>query len=426
MELIESNAAHGKDFQAFIEARLRALKDEGYLTQVIREFRAREPGYENPDQYYAPFLIQFNDRTRWILFSTTSMRTDRIKGQQWDADRLKQVDATISKALLVYPDDVEVRVRSEFVRQKNKYDSKWEFSRIDDIVSFDDLVGQIKEFDDVFQQDSICCESIDAVESEAAVGELSSLLRGDVGSSNETDLGRAWDIGGRNFERFVARVLGNSKLLSLWKRGVNSPDLTYSCFCKILSCLQAKPIEVIAIDATADKDDIGLLPSGGSPKTDVIASVKYTNGQERQFTFSCKRSTRNYVSAHQYSADAFADVLDKANDRLRALLRTFQIYGNKSDLPQEDAFAIESQLKDKIQTLCKWVVGGHGGEGNGKQLADYVVSYRVGTHDFSVHSTDEYVRLMMASSKGFFGTPFQWTFASGQRGKSIQLKMPML
>ena len=421
----ESNAAHGKDFQAFIEERLRALKLEGYLTQVIKEFRAREPGYENPDQYYAPFLIQFNDRTRWILFSTTSMRTDRIKGQQWDADRLKQVDATISKALLVYPDDVDGRVRSEFIRQKNKYDSKWEFSRIDDIVSFEDLVGQIKEFDDVFQQDSVSDKSVDAVESKTIVGELSNLLQNDVAASNETNLGRAWDIGGRNFERFVASVLSDPKLLSMWQNHKVSSDFTYSCFCKMLDYLQISPEGILSIDATADKDDIGLLPSGGSPKTDVIASVKYKNGQERQFTFSCKRSTKNHVSAHQYSADAFADVLDRTNERLRALLRTFQIYGNKSDLPQEDAVALESQLNDKIEFLCKWVVGGYGGEGNDRQLAEYVVSYRVDTHNFSIHTTDEYVRLMMASSKGFFGTPFQWTFASGQRGKSIQLKMPM-
>lgn len=413
----ESNAAHGKDFQTFIEERLRALKLEGYLTQVIKEFRAREPGYENPDQYYAPFLIQFNDRTRWILFSTTSMRTDRIKGQQWDADRLKQVDATISRALLVYPDDVDGRVRAEFIRQKNKYESKWEFSRIDDIVPLGDLVGEIKKFDDAFQRDSICNESTTA---------LSTLLENDVEASNETDLGRAWDIGGRNFERFVARVLGDHRLLSMWKTNAVSSDFTYSCYCKMLECLQVKPHDIVSIDATADKDDIGLLPSGGSPKTDVIACMKCVNGQEKRFTFSCKRSTKNQVSAHQYSADAFADVLDKTNGRLRALLRTFQIYGNKCDMPKEDAIAIEEQLKGKIPLLCKWVVGGHGGEGSDHQLADYVVSYRADAHVFSIHSTDEYVRLMMASSKGFFGTPFQWTFASGQRGKSIQLKMPML
>lgn len=422
----ESNAAHGKDFQSFINERLRALKSDGYLTQVIKEFRAREPGYNNPDQYYAPFLIQFNDRTRWILFSTTSMRTDRIKGQQWDADRLKQVDATISKALLVYPDDVDGKVRSEFIRQKDKYDTKWEFSRIDDIVSFKDLVGQIKEFDDVFQQDSVCGESVAAEKDKTVVSDLSTLLQNDVSAANEADRGRAWDIGGRNFERFVAGVLGDSGLLSMWQTNAGSSDFAYSCFCKILDYLQIMPSEISSIDATADKDDIGLLPGGGSPKTDVIASVKYTNGQERLFTFSCKRSTKSHVSAHQYSADAFADVLDKTNDRLRALLRTFQIYGNKCDLPKEDAVALESQLKDKIYLLCKWVVGGHGGEGSGKQLADYVVSYRADAHDFSVHSTDEYVRLMMTSPKGFFGTPFQWTFASGQRGKSIQLKMPML
>ena len=426
MNSTDSNAAHGRDFQSYIDEELRRLKRDGYLTQVIKEFRAREPGYQNPDQYYAPFLIQFNDRTRWVLFSTTSMRTDRIKGQQWDADRLKQVDATISKALLVYPDDVKGSVRSEFIRQKQKYDTGWEFSRIDDIIAIGDLLKQIKDFDNALQSASLGCEPEILAKTESQTGALSNLLENNVSATNETDLGRAWDIGGRNFERFVAGILSDAKLLSVWKECKSDSDFTYDCFCKILCCLKVNRENVLSIRATADKDDIGLLPSGGSPKTDVIAIVKNVSGQERQFTFSCKRSAKSHVSAHQYSADAFANVLDKTNDRLRALLRTFQIYGNKSDFPKEDAVALESMLLDKISPLCKWVVGGHGGEGREKQLADYVVTFRVDTNQFAIHSTNEYVRLMIASSKGYFGTPFQWTFASGQRGKSIQLKMPML
>lgn len=426
MNQLESNAAHGKNFQGHVDEELRRLKHDGYLTHVIKEFRAREPGYENPNQYYAPFLIQFNDRTRWVLFSTTSMRTDRIKGQQWDADRLKQVDATISKALLVYPDDVDEMVRSEFMRQKDKYDTRWEFSRIDDIIALGDLLKQIKAFDDVLQSDSLGGGLLRKVGTVSQVNVAPILFNDRITASNETDIGRAWDIGGRNFERFVAGALSDAKLLAMWKDGKGDSDSTYTYFCKILDGLQLRRKDVLSIHATADKDDIGLLPSGGSPKTDVIAVAKIANGLDQQFTFSCKRSTKRYVSAHQYSADAFADVLDRTNDRLRSLLRTFQMYGNKSDLPKEDAVALESLLADKISTLCKWVVGGHGGEGSDKQLADYVVTFRADTNKFSIHSTNEYVRLMIASSKGFFGTPFQWTFASGQRGKSIQLKMPML
>ena len=425
MSTVDSNAAHGKDFQAFIDDQLRNLKSAGYLTQVIKEFRAGEPGYRNPSQYYAPFLIQFNDRTRWILYSTTSMRTDRIKAPQWDADHLKQIDATISKAFLVYPDEVTGNIRSEFIRQKQKYDTRWEFSRIDDIVPFGELVLSIKRFDDEFQRESIGqdVELLDQTISPSAVSEV--IENSSLGTS-ETEIGRAWDLGGRNFERFVANVLSSPGLLSKWKSRATTSDFAYQAFSKILQCLAVSRDEVLSISATSDKDDIGLLPSGGSPKTDVIATITTRSAGEKVFTFSCKRSTKSQVSAHQYSADAFADVLDPSNSDLRDLLRTFQIYGTKSGFPHDAAVALENQLADKLTPLCKWVVGGYGGGGDEKQLANYVVAFRVDTKTFSVHSTEEYVNMMLANSNGFFGTPFQWTFASGQRGRSIQLKMPML
>ncbi len=425
MSTVDSNAAHGKDFQAFIYEQLRGLKSDGYLTQVIKEFRAGEPGYGNTSQYYAPFLIQFNDRTRWILYSTTSMRTDRIKAPQWDSDHLKQIDATISKSFLVYPDEVIGDIRSEFIRQKQKYDRRWEFSRIDDIVPFGDLVQSIKRFDDEYQRESIVREG-ELLDLSISPSAVSAVTENQPSGTSETEIGRAWDLGGRNFERFVSNVLSSRELLSKWKSSATSSDFAYQAFSKILQCLAVKRDEVLAISATSDKDDIGLLPSGGSPKTDVIATVKTRSAGDKVFTFSCKRSSKSQVSAHQYSADAFADVLDQSNSQLRDLLRTFQIYGTKEKFPHDAAVALENLLADKLTPLCKWVVGGYGGGGDEKQLANYVVAFRVDKKTFSVHSTEEYVNMMLSSSKGAFGTPFSWTFASGQRGRSIQLKMPML
>lgn len=389
MSTAKSNSSHGNGFQNLVNKTLQALIKDGILTHVVKEFRAREPGYENPDQYYAPFLIQFNDRTRWILFTTTSLRTDRIKGQQWDADCLKRVDATISKALLVYPDDADDKVREEFRRQKEKYDSKWEYSRIDDIL-------QLKEL-------------------------IASIMRSDT-----ENLGREWDARGRNFERFIADVLNDRGLFELWKRKKTSAEFKFKCLCKILDCLNLNRDSVMSIKATADKNDIGLLPSGGSPKTDVVATVELADNARQIFTFSCKRSTYKHVSAHQYSADSFADTLDKTDRHLRALLQTFQLYGNYRDFPHEDCVALQKILAGKMQALCKWVVGGHGGGGSGIQLANYVITYRTDKNSLSVHSTNEYVRKLLNVTNGFMGTPFQWTYASGQQGKSIQLKMPLL
>ena len=95
-------------------------------------------------------------------------------------------------------------------------------------------------------------------------------------------------------------------------------------------------------------------------------------------------------------------------------------------LSEEDCKLLTKQLSDKLDRLCKWVVGGHGGAGTSRQLANYVVTFQVTNQTFSVHSVDKYVELLLKNSNQAFGTPFYWTYASGARGKSIQLKMPML
>ena len=73
-----------------------------------------------------------------------------------------------------------------------------------------------------------------------------------------------------------------------------------------------------------------------------------------------------------------------------------------------------------------WVVGGFGAEVNSKsQFAKYIVSYQTTKDCFSVHKVEDYCSLI-STKKGTFGTPFNWTYASKQRGKSIQLKAPVL
>lgn len=400
-----TNAANGNDFQKRVENCLRDLLDKGYLTDILVNFRIGEPGFGNDEQYYAPFLVQFNDRTRWILFTTTSLRTDRIKGQQWDADRLKQLDTTISKAFLIYPDDIDDKTREGFIKQKEKYDTKQEFSRIDDILPVDLLIETIKVYDDEFQKTSNGWEA---------------------SSQDEAERGRIWDFNGRVFERDIAQILSNNDFLLAWKNNSENTDFAYDVFKKILQCLKIDVLRVSTISATSERSEIGLLPSGGSPKTDVFAVVTYLDGKQEEYTFSCKRSTKKVVSAHQYSADAFADVLDSNNERLRFLLNLFQYHGNQINLSEEERKELTAQLSDKLTTLCKWVVGGHGGAGSSRQLANYIVTFQVSTQTFSVHTVDQYVELLLKNFKQAFGTPFYWTYASGTRGKSIQLKMPVL
>ena len=393
------NAEHGYDFQEVLYGDLLALKEEGYLAQVVKNFRIGEPGFLNNEQYYSPFLIQFNDRIRWILFTTTSLRTDRIKGQQWDSSRIKIVDGMIQKSLLVYPDDVPEKEQRAFVAQRQKYETKFEYSCIDDIVPHRMLLTQIREKDD-----EILIEA--------------------TGKRQLKGQGRILDFSGRNFERSVASILSSQVYLETLRLGKNNNADTFKKFVALINGLDISIDTTSSISATAEKDDIGFLPSGGSPKTDVIVTITRTNGEKEYRTITCKRTKNPYVSAHQYKADAIADLLDKDNEKLRELLRIFQACPFSGRFPFEKELSVE--MNKHLRTFCRWVLGGHGGTGSALQNADYIVTFNSVKNKMAVHSLDDYIDIALSRKPVFAGTPFVWTYASKRMGKDIQLKMPVI
>ena len=434
-----SNSANGHDAQDVLQNKLLSLRRSGDLSIVVKTYRAGDPLARNAGQFYAPFMIQFNNGARWIVFSTTSCRTDRIKGQQWDADNLKRIDTSIERAVLAYPDDTPSTEVRAFRKQKAKYDSGEEISRLDDIVNHSELVSQIQrrslgifneedeQLDDVPQRITPTADT----KLKARQLELED-FQGGVKTEQllATPSGSGWlyDFNGRAFEGDIASLLNNAAYLAKMKRGDDSDaDRKFACFVKMLSAFGVDPQSIAHIDATAKKEDIGLLPNGGQPKTDVLAKFTYDDGREEAVTISCKRTTRTAVSVHQYSADTFADVLDAGNTSLRVLLNVFQYYANARDMPDADKVELEKQLRPLLPKLCKWVLGGLGGDISSPiQCADYLVVYNPTDEYFAVHSVEDYTAMLLKRATGAFGTPFGWTYASKQRGKCIQLKLPII
>ncbi len=397
------NSAHGYGFQRELKESLMALKKDGYLAYVQEDFRIGEPGYLNNEQYYSPFLIQFNDQVRWILYTTTSLRTDRIKGQQWDSDRIKNADEAIDKSFLIYPDDTPQKEVGLFAKQQRKYETKNEYSRIDGIMSAQVLLTQIKERDDEILIDSLGSDC-----------------------KPTKNYGRTLDFSGRNFEKAIAAMLSSHYYLSAVQENLKSREDGLFKFRQLITGLEIDVALVEKIEATADKDEIGFLPTGGSPKTDVIATLTMKDGQVLHRTLTCKRTTKPFVSVHQYKADAMADVMDKENERLRGLLRMFEANPVQGHFPKECQAGLKEEIGKHFRTFCRWVYGGHGGTGNEMQKADYIVTFNPQKGKMAVHAIDDYIGLAMKEKPGFVGTPFQWTYASKQRGKSIQLKTPVI
>lgn len=384
---------HGVNAQNSLENILSFCMEKAYISSYVKNFRIGKEGYVNNEQFYAPFLVEFASGEKWIIFSTTSMRTDRVKSQQWDAANLKEIDVSITKAYLVYSDGTAEHDKSEFERQNKKYISGYEYSAIDGVIDQDTLFNYIEA---------------------VALSELSS--------------GQIKDIQGRGFEDRVATILSYKENIEKWK--TNAPTLVgyhYTIFEKIVKKLGLLPETTIDINATASKTEIGRLPSGGNPKTDILIYA-HCEDVSRILGISCKRSSNTFVSVHQYTADAFANVLDPEDKELRLLLNNFQRFGNLRDFGEENCARLTEAMRPYRQKLAEWVLGGIFGDGDKeRQWATHILTYDNNDSSVSIHTIQEYISLLdKANVQGHFGTYFNWTYPSKRKGQSIQLKCKIL
>lgn len=366
---------------------LELCKQLGYIDTYEENYHLGMPGYSDQSQFKAPYHITFNDGSEWIVYTTTSLR-ERIKEVYWDAENLKIINNNITEAYLVYPDSLSENERHKFISKNVKIESRKEFSTLNALVSQDSFFNRIEAY----------------------------ALRG-------LNDGQIRNKKGKNFEKRIVATLNNPSNLKKWITQDEALEgLHYKIFNEILNSFELDHTKVKNINATSDKNFIGHLPSGGEAKTDVLVTITDTNNSVEYFTISCKRSSSNTVSVHQYSANTFSQVLDPTNLELKRVLNEFQKYGNKRDMKTNDVEILQNEIKKYILRLCQWAIGGIGGDGNPKtQWARYLMIYDNNLESVSIHKTDDYCEVLARDCSKTFGTPFSWTY-QGTRGTNIQLK----
>lgn len=363
----------------------------GFLKSIFPNYRVYKQGYSN-SPFKAHYLIEFHDGTQWILYSTSSFRSDRLKENQWDALQCKAENNNITKAILICPDTIRKADLLSIGRVSENIENKVVFSAIDKIIIQDDLRLMIEK---------------KATENMSA--------------------GKAKDIQGKAFEVRVADILQNRQNFEKWKNKDRAiTGMNYSTFVEIVNLLKLSQDETETIIATADKKLIGKLPSGGDPKTDVLIVSLGTSDIRKNYTISCKRTSSNIVTVHQFPAETFAMVLDPNDKELLSLLQRFQECGGITQFGPENTSALTAKLKPLQKKLIFWVLGGIGGDGDPDiHWARYIALYDNNTDKVEISTIEEYAE-KLSNCNGQFGTPFKWTYASGAKGKNIQLKCPIM
>lgn len=377
-------ARAGASAQQALRDTVSRLQVMGAVVHVQEKPTYGYPGYD-PEQFFAHMGITFADGQEAILYATASLSSDRVRAHQWSAFNIKQIDPHVAHAYLILPDSHKINERSNEPIVEIR--SKRIVSALDDILTTQELY-------------------------ELGTKKLAAVSR--KGANN--------DLQGKSFEEVIKDILKSESNVARFKGDTSRVGFWYDIFAEIMKVCDVRPDHLVRISATT-----AIKPNarGGSPKTDVAAQVYFDNETMRTLTFSVKNTSQKSVSIHEYPADTFADVLDPANDSLRAALRAFQRAGSMRNMTPLERETLTRELKPYLFQLDRWVFGGHGDPAlTPVQCADYLIVHDKNSHRVAVHRTEEYCRLLERNNKGTagFGSVFGWTYPSKKRGKSIQLK----
>ena len=124
---------------------LQDLQASGIISFCTMEYRNGYPEYDTK-QFFAPFYIEFHNGEGWLLFSSTSIRKDRMNNQQWSSYHLKQIARNITMAYLIMPDEIVVNEKEKKIAESyQKSITGSMYSAIDDVCYQSEMVKLIED-----------------------------------------------------------------------------------------------------------------------------------------------------------------------------------------------------------------------------------------------------------------------------------------
>ena len=128
-----------------LSTQLQSLQANGTISFCSMEYRNGYAEYD-PKQFYAPFYIEFQNGEGWLLFSSSSIRNDRMNNQQWNSLHLKKIVPQITRSYLVVPDDISLNEKEK--TNAENYQRKITgsmFSAIESVCYQTEIIGLIEE-----------------------------------------------------------------------------------------------------------------------------------------------------------------------------------------------------------------------------------------------------------------------------------------
>ncbi|CAA6828614.1 MAG: Unknown protein [uncultured Sulfurovum sp.] len=315
------------------------------------------------------------------------------------------ISSNIIASIVLYPDS-EIDVNPSFVSFREEIKNGKAFSPASHLFT-------IREFKEFLENHKVAVES-------------------ELEESKEEDLikdGSYYGKAGNALEKEVVKILNNKEYLKQY----NEDKCEEVLFNSLLGQFCNKELNKNNIRSISSTNTVQKLAKGGNAKTDVIITITTNNGESHIKTLSIKRSKATVVSCHDYKYNDFVRVLKIENTKLEEYFKLFQANPTYSAFEKNlpDGFNIkdfEERLTPYIEKLTQWVLTGQHDDINlidyETQISEYVLI--VTNTQVYCNNFMSYINKINSKSKKKFGVPFSWTYPSKQRGKRIQLKMPIL
>lgn len=392
------------------------LQSQKIIKSFDHKVNFSHSGFSYKRQYLANFILTTLEDKFIVINSSNSFRHDRVKLQSYDIEGVTK-NADISKdiiaSVLLYPDAEASNNNLERFRQLVQ--NKQAYCPASHLF----LLHEFLDFLDNYKSETEShFESVDSEPEDQRV-----LCKRD---------GSYYGKQGNQFENDVVNILNSPHHQRRYEQGGTSGNEIFDLIInQAIKTMNIRRESIIGIEAS---NTVLKLRNGGNAKTDIICQVK-TREVAQNITISVKNTTQSRVSCHDYKVDDFIRVLEINKDsKTSNYLKLFQQEGSdknfKASMGADDSIQEFNQLFEPyVKKLTEWALTGKHDSQNildhETQISNFILIKK--DEQLSFTSFEDYISLIFSSNKKLsYGTPFSWTYPSKNRGKRIQLKMPII
>lgn len=405
----------GQNFQVALEAKFVELINSGVILSFEKNINFCHSGFGYQAQYLANFVLKTIDEKFIIVRSSNSYRSDRVKTPYWDIQGIvenSEISKDIIATVLLYPD--KEGQEKQFKSGRGLVDSGEAYAPVSHIF----LESEFLEFLDNYKD-----------EVESALDEAVSVSDGQT-QFTVALTGSEYAKRGIYYEKQLVAVLQDQSNLQRFKETKLEETDPFSQVLRTI-CENEK-ISIENIDRLNATDTVPLLRSGGNPKTDIILELLH-KGSVTKCTLSVKVSEKSKVTCHDYKAEDYVRVLGCFGETLETYLMKFQ--ANPSYKSFSDALAADESIDEFVTLMgphatkfAEWALTGAHDSRNLIPEAHHVSNYLFVASEGETFCQPmaAYIKQLFLMTTLTYGVPFSWTYPSKQRGKRIQLKVPLV